>query len=429
MPNPVLIRLLEQRQQQIDFITHLLEQVETEARDLVDAETSNLNAAKERIAQLDAQIKPLQEYEATREAHQDTVAHINQPGPRRERTSLGVKEPDPVAYDSAGAFLVDLVRSLRYESREMAGIYSQHAADRVSSALGRAAGDVEPGPHQTTEDTPGLLPKPIIGEVQSDLDGLRPLINTIGAKDLSGIPGKSFSRPMVTSHPNTGSGKQAAEKAEGQKGEVKIEGKDFTKESFLRWMNVSRQEIDWTAPAAWDILISEMLAVYAEDTEADAVAKLNAAVTQTTALATDDIEGWIKALYAARGVIVTKNGTAKARIRRIPDTIFVSHDMDGEVSALLDIHFATNFNPAGTGALDRFGGELVRTPRVMLPDLPEGTVIYGRKSGFEFYEQRIGLLQAVEPKVLGVQIAYGGYAAAGALDASLFAKITAPAGP
>ena len=60
----------------------------------------------------------------------------------------------------------------------------------------------------------------------------------------------------------------------------------------------------------------------------------------------------------------------------------------------------------------------------MAPTLEDGTVLYGKKAAFEYYEQRKGFLQAIEPKVGGVEISYGGYAAGGFMDATLWCKIT-----
>ena len=42
----------------------------------------------------------------------------------------------------------------------------------------------------------------------------------------------------------------------------------------------------------------------------------------------------------------------------------------------------------------------------------------------EVYEERIGLLQAVNPSILGVQIAYGGYIAYNTLKPTAFCKVT-----
>ena len=66
MGNPVLARLSAERAQQVEFIDQTLTRVETESRDLVDAERANLDAARQRIGELDAQIGPLTEFEALR---------------------------------------------------------------------------------------------------------------------------------------------------------------------------------------------------------------------------------------------------------------------------------------------------------------------------------------------------------------------------
>lgn len=433
---PQLDRLITERTQAETTITEILDAV-GEDRDVSDAEMTQVRAIRERVERLDEQISPLQELQDRMDAHAETVRHITPTVPDQRQRSAGpadarlVVRPREQVYDSAGEFMADYVRSFEHSSRQMADLYDPGAAQRVAVALGRAAGDVAAGDHQTTADTPGILPKNIIGEIHNDIDGARPLIEALGVKDLAGIPGKQFSRPVLTAHPKKAgtSGKQAAEKAEAEKSQVTIGGVDFTKETFLRWMNVSRQEIDWTSPAVWDTLIAEMVAIYGEDTEDDTAAKLAAAVTQTQAVATDDIAGWIAGLYAAKTKVVTANNTKRASVRRVPDGLFVSYDMDNTLGALIDTHLALNVNGVGSASLTTFGGDILRLPRVMSPGLPAGTVILGRRTGFEFYEQRVGLLQAVEPEVLGVKISYGSYTAAGAIDATLFCKVTAPTTP
>lgn len=425
---PQLARLISEREQAETLVTQILEAVGDD-RDISDAEMTQVNASRERIEQLDAQIEPLQELEDRMTAHAETARRVTPTVPQdAHRADQGGSRlsvtPREVKYDTAGHFMVDYVRSFQNAPTQLADLYNRDAAERVAVATGRAAGDVAPGEHQTTADTPGLLPKLIVGQIHNDIDDTRPLIQALGAKDLAGIPGKTFSRPVVTAHPNTGDGKQAAEKAEGQGGQVVINGVDFTKATFLRWMNVSRQEIDWTSPAVWNTLIEEMVAIYGEDTEDDTAAKLAAAVTQTETVPTDDIAGWIAALYAAKAKIVTADGTKRASVRRVPDTLFVSYDMDSSLGALIDTHLALNFNAVGQAGLDSFGGNILRLPRVMSPGLPAGTAIIGRAAGFEFYEQRVGLLQAVEPKVFGVEVSYGGYAASGPVDPTLFCKLT-----
>lgn len=433
MPNPVLDRLLEQRDAQISFVAGTLERVDAEQRDLVDAEQRNLEAAKQRIAELDAQIKPLEEFEKIRSAHTGSAkvvpSQVPEQGEQRstgERRSLGVQtRAREVVYPDAGHFLVDLVRSMDFQDR--AG--DADARDRVMAA--RAAGDVAAGSHQTTDDTPGLMPRNIMGQILNDIDAARPFVSSIGVKDLAGIPGKNFDRPVLTQH--TKAGKQTAEKAEGESGEVKIGTVAFSKETFLTWMNVSRQEIDWTSPTAWNILIADMMDAYAISTEDAAAAKFAGLVTLTQAMASNDVTGYIKAMYAARTKIVTGGAGLAGRpsTRRLPDMVWLSLDMDDAIGELIDTQLATSNadQAAGTGDnLTRFGGQLMKLPRVMVPGLPAGTMILGKSDRTEFYEDRVGFLQAVEPKVLGVQIAYGGYTASGNVDSSSFCKITKAAG-
>ncbi len=414
--NPVLARLIAQRQEQADFIAHLLEQVETESRDLVDAELANLTAARERIAAIDAQLKPLEAFEEIRAAHRTSSVQRDdtndQPGERR----LTINPPKQHDYRNVGEYLCDFAA---VHPRQGAPV-DPAAEARIAPYLARAVGD------NTTADAAGILPTPIVGQILSDMDANRPLISLLGAKSLAGIPGKTFERPKVTGRTAAGDGLQDAELTAGESLEVAIGGVTFTKATFLRWMSVSRQEIDWTSPAAWQTLMEELIAINAEDTEAYAVAKLAAAPgLQTITVGIGDaVSDWITALYAARSQVVTAASTTKPRVRRMPNTIFVSQDMDDKLGTMIDVHLATNYNSFGTASLGSFGGELVKTPRVMLPDLAAGTVIFGRKEGIEYYEERLGLLQTIQPKVLGLDVAYGGYCAAAAVDATLFSSVS-----
>ncbi len=215
-PIPQLDRLLDERQRVEQTATEILDAV-GEDRDISDAEMTQVNALRERMEHLDQQITPLQELSDRMAAHAETVRSVTPTVPQQRGTDAGrltVRQRE-VNYDTAGHFMIDLVRSFEHAPTQLADLYNADAAQRVAVALGRAAGDVAAGDHQTTADTPGLMPKAIIGQIHNDIDGARPLIDALGAKDLAGIPGKTFSRPVVTAHPNTGNGKQTEEKAEG----------------------------------------------------------------------------------------------------------------------------------------------------------------------------------------------------------------------
>jgi hypothetical protein len=79
--------------------------------------------------------------------------------------------------------------------------------------------------------------------------------------------------------------------------------------------------------------------------------------------------------------------------------------------------------PASSGVTSFASGDVLSLPQFIVPGLPTGTLIVGRTDGTEFYEERIGVLSAVEPAILGVEVAYGGYAAFGTPDPTMFAKV------
>ena len=400
-----------------------------EERDLVEAERNKLPAARERVTKLDEQIVPLEEWETTRAAHKSEIPHT---GPvsrdAGEHRRLGI-QPREQKYGSAGEFLVDYVRTLEYPGPGNKGQYrpDQDAVQRVSAAIGRAAGDVAPGVHQTTDDTPGLLPENIVGEILTDLDGARPFVASVGVKPLTNIAGKVFHRPYVSQH--TQVDEQAAEKAELASRELKIDSLPFEKRTFGGWLNVSRQDIDWTDPSAWNAIVTDLQLQYGVDTEDTAATEFAAAVTQTVEVSDESsIQAWIGALYEAAVMAATANGTKRATSLRMPNQIWTSVDMWASLGTVLSIHKATQQNSAGNASPTTWGGDILNVPRTMVPGLPSGTVIVGRRELFEFYEERIGLLQAIVPKVLGVEVAYGGYATWGPLDLTAFAKLTVAAG-
>ncbi|MFB9768187.1 hypothetical protein ACFFOS_27670, partial [Nocardioides kongjuensis] len=84
---------------------------------------------------------------------------------------------------------------------------------------------------------------------------------------------------------------------------------------------------------------------------------------------------------------------------------------------------STAGNGGGDSDVQSFAGNLLRTPRIIVPSFPAGTLIVGVKSRTEVYEDRFGFLSVVEPKVFGVELAYGGYMASGTVKPSAFTKI------
>lgn len=423
--NPVLDRLRAERDSQTELMDGILAAVESESRDLVDAEVRNLEAIRERIGQIDAQVQPLEQFEALRTAN-GNAARNYRPTPAGQQRDAGAERLSfsttgrEYEYRSAGEFLADGYRAVRASDdaqREAARTRLESTGVTVESGqLVRAA-----APHNTTAEVPGLLPVAIVGEIMNNIDAARPFISSVGAKDLGGIPGTTFKRPTVTQHLVVG--KQTAEKTEVEDGQLKIGAVDFTKDTYGGWANVSRQSIDWTSPAVWDALMTDFMEQYGLTTEnaaADAFATAVTAVTGTTVVDQDNptVNDYLKALYEGAAL-------AYAGAGRLPDTIWCSLDKWASMGPLIDsLKASTNGNGGGDSSVNSFAGNLLQVPRVVVPSFAPGTLIIGVKSRTEVYEDRIGFLSAVEPKVLGVELAYGGYMASGTIKPGAFAKIT-----
>jgi HK97 family phage major capsid protein len=424
VPNAVLDRLIAQRQEQFSFIDQTLERVETEGRDLVDAEQKNLDAARQRILELTQQIEPLEDFEKLRASHGDTMRTLGAGHegaiPARSRPIGGAdRAPE---YRSAGEYVVDLIRARGILDR--AAGPDQAAVARIQA---RAVAD------QKTSDTTGILPTPIVGQVVNLVDANRPLISSLGgAKALAGIPGATFTRPKVTQ--GTLVGVQAGEKTQLPSQKMTITPISFTKSTYGGTVDISRQDIDWTSPSAWDILVRDLAARYAIQTETAVAAAFKAGATHApVVVATNTLADWTKALYLAAADSYV-NG------QMMPDRIWCSLDVWAALGALVDVGRvvfpadaavggdSADGLDAGGSSLASFRGDILGLPRIVVPTFAAGTCIVGPSTLFEAYEEVIGLLSVIEPSILGVQVAYGGYVAFGSLAPAAFVPLTPPAG-
>jgi hypothetical protein len=368
-------------------------------RDLSEAERGILEGCRARIAELDAQIEPLAAYEGLRAAD-DALARSLPRADVVPARPAGMDRTNP--YRSAGGFVVDYLRANGIMDR---GVRDDAARGRMEQAYAVRA-------DQTTADTVGLLPSPIVGAVVNVIDANRPLITSLGgARPLGNIPGTTFSRPAIAQHVQVG--QQTAEKTALPSRKMSIVQVPFTKETHGGSVDISRQDIDWTSPSAWDILITDLADVYAQETEGVVSDRFTSGATGTPVPCTAaDLHAWTVALYTA----AMRSYNAG---KRMPDRIWCSLDVWAALGSLVDAQRVVmppsgNLDTAaGASSLASFAGDVLGLPRIVVPMFSDGTCIVGPSSLFETYEDVIGLLSVIEPSILGVEVAYGGYLAYG----------------
>jgi HK97 family phage major capsid protein len=395
----VIARLSSELEERRAFQEQLSAGAEESGRDLNAQEMELYTRATDRMTAIEQQLAPLREgVRIATESRSRTAELVGQ-----FRQARG----EPVAaveYRSPGRYIVDVWQS---------GVGDGDARRRVEMYT-RAA------QHQTTADNLGVIPEPIVGDVINFIDSARPVVTVLGPV---GVPGGRFNRPKVTQHTDVAA--QAGEKAELVSRKMLITRLQVLMATYGGYVNVSRQDIDWSVPQIMDIVVNDLAAQYAIDTETATIDALETAATAGPTIPTGpaDANAYLGAVWAA----VATSWTATQGVGR--PVLAIPPDMLQAIGPL----FAP-YNPAGlplagqgfsaagfaSGVVGTLSGVIV----VMSPTITASTMLVVNTSAAEVYEQRVGALQVVEPSVLGVQVAYAGYFAAIVVEPGGVVKIT-----
>lgn len=399
--------LQTQRERAADEIASLAERAAELDRDLNDSEHATCESRRTEIERYDADIAVEVELSERNARFADLAERVG-PTVTRSRPFANGGAPDPgepeVVYRSAGEYLADLFLRSREPVR----------AARMDSYF-RAA------PNQLLADNPGIVPTPIVGPVWSTISQRRPAIEAATQRPMPG-GGKTFTRPKVTQDVLVG--KQATEKTALASQPLKIDPITVTKDTYGGYVNLSFQDRDWTDPAILDILVADLAGVYAQTTDAAFCTAFVAAITQVVPAGTAPSgPAWLTALYNAASLVY-------AHQNALPTTVWMSTDAWSQIGAATDTSGRPMFpymggsNASGSMAPSTLVGNLGGFRGVVDAHLPAKTIIVGDDRAVEWYEQIGGQLSAVEPSILGTNIAFYGYAAACVVDPLSFAKIT-----
>jgi hypothetical protein len=393
----LLARYQGEIEERSTFIDNLVEAAQTETRDLTEQEMDLLTRTRERIQVINQQVGPLQEAAKIAVDSRKRTAEIAQ----QFQAARGDEPPKGMEYRSAGAYINDVWR---------AGMGHEDAQRRLDLFTRAAA-------HQTTTDNPGLLPAPILAPVINFVDESRPTVNALGPRQL---PAGSWSRPRVTQH--TQVGPQSAEKAELLSRKMIIGKIPVTPITYGGYVNVSRQNADWSQPEVMDIVINDLAGQYAIETENACVDALVAGATAGPTLPTGDNtpEEVAGALWAAAGAVF--NATkGQGRVLAVTGT-----DMLGLLGPMFPPVNPQDAQSQGFSA-GSFGvgpvGSIAGIPIYVTAGIALNTILVLSTAAAEVYEDRIGALQVVEPSVLGIQVAYAGYFTQIVIEATGLQKI------
>lgn len=362
-----------------------------EKRDLTGGEIEIINRNADRIVELQTQVETVQRAQSIRAQSLESIAMLG--------SAVDSSRQAEHEYKTAGEYIADVWRS---------GVGNRDAENRLRRYSTRVAA------HQTTADNTGIVPDPIVGPVVNFIDSSRPVVSFVGPGNLPAGP--TFYRPKVTQHTSVAA--QAGEKTELVSQKMLITRLSVAVATLGGYVNVSRQDIDWSDPNALQMVIDDLAAVYAQQTENRAV------------------DAWVAGGTAGGGTIPLTGGTAasiSAVIWGAAAKVYAATKGQGRVFLgcgpdmlnLIAPAFAP-INPTngyGEGFLaSNYGSGVMGTisgiPVVVSAGFDAGKAFVASTAAIEVYEQRVGALQVIEPSVLGVQVAYAGYFANPIIEAT-----------
>ncbi len=377
--NPMFDRLQTERDGTVATLEGTVEEATAAGRDLTDEEILTRNAGKERIAAIDAQLTTLAD---------DLAQNVEIASKIRK---IGSPDTD-FHYRNAGAALWDI---LHQSDQDASRRYRM--ATRAAEHMGTLAAHTT----ATAGDLGGLVVAPNVGAIVDPYPGRMPFLNWLG---LSRIPSASFGRPYIDD-PNfvTGVGKQAKEKGELPSKAFQVKNQNLSPETYGGYLNVSQQIIELQAGSLQIIInhLRKRLGSLLETAALTEVALTSGAVT----LAADaDAKVTQKAVYDAAGKVMTATQEPATFILMGP----LGYARLGSIVDLANRPMFPYMGPAnadGTSTASGFTSAVFGLHAIVTPAITDDTFYIGNGAGIEAWYYPLPLLEAVEPSVLGRQVA------------------------
>jgi HK97 family phage major capsid protein len=391
--NDAMIRRYEKELEERNAAAQaLIANAQDAERDLNEPEKETLGGLRTRMTEIRSQLTELE----------STADLAGQVAERAKQIDVAISTArrvgsTEVEYRSAGAYVLDYVN---------AQTGSKSASERLE-VYSRAAA------HQKTSDNLGVIPDPIVGPVVNFIDAARPIVSFLGPQDM---PSATWYRPKVTARTlvakQGSAGGAADEKSELVSQKMTITRLTGNAVTYGGYVNVSRQNIDFSSPNALDAVVNDLAAQYAIETEAATGTLIQTQANNVEvvgAIGTVTATTLVQALWTAAGNIYTAlKGQGRLALVVPPSRL-------GDWGQLFAPVNPQNAQSSGFNAGDfnqGVMGTISGIPVIVSAGYPTTANHYGSvisSAAVEAYEQRVGALQVTEPSVLGVQVAYAGY--------------------
>jgi HK97 family phage prohead protease len=283
------------------------------------------------------------------------------------------------------------------------------ALSKQQTALQAAAGDI------LTTDTPGLLPVPVLGPLFQDLNFVRPVVSALGARAMPNTPSKTFIRPTITTHTS------AATQTEGAAASATtmvIASNTVTKTTVAGQVTMTYQDMDFTDPAAMNLVLNDLAGEYLIATDniaADNMVSGGTVSGVTWTVNQTDPSSLMTALYGCAVNIASISNYFPTHLFVSPNVWeLLGRQLDNSKRPLFPAINGNNVisqNSIGTAGADLSYSSLNPLGLTLIVDnnFASNTMIVAYAPGYEVYEQQKGIVSVEVPSTLSRTFSYYGY--------------------
>jgi hypothetical protein len=258
---------------------------------------------------------------------------------------------------------------------------------------------------------------------------LRPVVEAVGARAYpDNGQQKTFIRPTITTHTSVAS---QSELSAASATTMVIASNSVSKTTLAGQVTLSVQDIDFTSPAAMQLILNDLMGEYMIASDNLAADNLLTAAT-SSGVWDGTVADLLKSVYDAASDISTNRNW-------LPTTMFVSVDVWAQLGQLADstgrqifpliANGLSGYNAAGSQNATSWNGNPLGLQLVVDSNFAAKTMIItrvgqGQGDAYEFYESIRGLMSVEQPSVLGRNMSFHGYVSTFAAIPGMIRKIT-----
>jgi hypothetical protein len=377
----LLTGLVSERDQKVALIKNYAEAARVDKRDLTDVEQETMTKAKTRMAELDVQIGLLA----------DDLEMADETKEKLRQVSIHV--PRETHYRSGGEVMYDLLHQSDEFSRQ-----------RLQNAMKRAA------EHMGTEKT---ATTPVAG----DLGGLvvsatkGPIIDTYPRATFASALGLTespdamhFMRPRIVDAAfATSTGPQTLEKGELPSKAFEVTADPVSLTTIGQYLNISQQLISLQS-GSLDLITSHMIRRVAWAVDLALLNEMDNSTGAVPLAAAATAAEVLQAVYDASAMVFQATG-------ELAEWIVMGPLGYARIGGLTDLAGRPLFptlganNAPGTANAASFVGQVAGLRVIVTPAIVDEVMWVGNSGVIEGYVYRFPVLEAIEPSVLGRQVA------------------------